>query len=677
MTDDFWGPIYEKLIDNQDLLPLVCEDTSENDLFSWISPNPLLYKACKPFIKGKKLKSKSSCIQRVIDFAKRERALRKIILFNWIDKNQTTLKFATHPIDSKAIERLASGDFGGILKIKILSFFDPRPASKKLYDDFLMQEENLDSNPQLFPESSHLPPPLPQEALKQDNTKVLSDRIKELQENLKEQIVLRKNSEKENENLIKEVEILNKNLRETQSALKASEDLFQNQKRKFDSLSAQLEHRTKEVSDLQFQLLAKKDSTMEKSDFQNQLDSLNREISAQKKAIEIRDSKLKRLELELNQEKQFQQESDKESGLVERLKNRISNLEELNQNKAQKISGQIQLRITQKDGSKPWLFTSFSGKPYFIPDKLVKSAKVSEQEFCTIHINENNIFPNLIVSLEDKKDFKTGYLSYDNGNKNRPLLVTEENSYPIFSSVSDKKEGDVLKGTILPDFMERPFGVYSTESIEILDNKTLPRFQVSLKEIKNYFGLYKFDKQSFEKALFDIGVDFSFNNDVYNFQKDFKIVLPALRSSLSILKVCKSESCQAAAPESTCLALPNKRELCIVCNSLVTESEPQNLNFNHKSVLIFGGDRVGTQYKTFLEQFNLNIKWKSGFSNLGAEKSGLGKPDVILIVIKQISHTLLREIVPLANDHNIPVIFSPKRGLSGVLNTLKDYFLTK
>ncbi|OGK11726.1 MAG: hypothetical protein A2W80_04915 [Candidatus Riflebacteria bacterium GWC2_50_8] len=96
--------------------------------------------------------------------------------------------------------------------------------------------------------------------------------------------------------------------------------------------------------------------------------------------------------------------------------------------------------------------------------------------------------------------------------------------------------------------------------------------------------------------------------------------------------------------------------------------------FSGQRVLIFGGDYIGSEYERVLSGHNLVIEWRSGFKNLADLKSGLGQPDLIVVVVRQISHTLLRELVATIAHHSLPVLYSSRRGVSGILSDLTEYF---
>ena len=93
-----------------------------------------------------------------------------------------------------------------------------------------------------------------------------------------------------------------------------------------------------------------------------------------------------------------------------------------------------------------------------------------------------------------------------------------------------------------------------------------------------------------------------------------------------------------------------------------------------KKVIVFGGDRVGLEYEKALTNAGLVAKWFSGFSLLTEISLGFGKPDLMIIVTKQLSHALLRELNAYAEKHSIPVAYSTRRGITSVLEIASNSF---
>ena len=137
MADDFWKAVYDKLIDNMELLKLICRDTSNADLLAWVKPNSRLKTRCARYLKNGFIADREGIINEMLSYAKTDNPLRRIILLTWVDKNQASMAFFKIPGNQAAIERLGKGEFGNSEKIRILSYIDPREGSAKLYKDIL------------------------------------------------------------------------------------------------------------------------------------------------------------------------------------------------------------------------------------------------------------------------------------------------------------------------------------------------------------------------------------------------------------------------------------------------------------------------------------------------------------------------------------------------------------
>ena len=105
-----------------------------------------------------------------------------------------------------------------------------------------------------------------------------------------------------------------------------------------------------------------------------------------------------------------------------------------------------------------------------------------------------------------------------------------------------------------------------------------------------------------------------------------------------------------------------------------TDKAEDNIKFEGQKVIVFGGDRVGLEYERALNRAGLEAKWFSGFSLLSEISLGFGKPDLMIIVTKQVSHALLRELNAYAEKHSIPVAYSTRRGITSVLEIVKQTF---
>ena len=94
--------------------------------------------------------------------------------------------------------------------------------------------------------------------------------------------------------------------------------------------------------------------------------------------------------------------------------------------------------------------------------------------------------------------------------------------------------------------------------------------------------------------------------------------------------------------------------------------------FDGQKLLIIGGDRVGSEYERILPKYNLNVTWRSGFDGINDLRNNISGFDAIILITKQMSHTILREISETARKNHTPVVYSNKRGISSIISGLKE-----
>ncbi|MEW6711916.1 MAG: DUF2325 domain-containing protein, partial [Candidatus Riflebacteria bacterium] len=105
----------------------------------------------------------------------------------------------------------------------------------------------------------------------------------------------------------------------------------------------------------------------------------------------------------------------------------------------------------------------------------------------------------------------------------------------------------------------------------------------------------------------------------------------------------------------------------------ITKPE-EKFDFGGRKVLLVGGDYAANDYQRILEQHNLKVTNISGFTGVGQFRTGTQSFDLIAIVLRQVSHTTLREMVKTAKKFQTPVLYCKKRGVSGLLQEFKAWF---
>ncbi len=96
--------------------------------------------------------------------------------------------------------------------------------------------------------------------------------------------------------------------------------------------------------------------------------------------------------------------------------------------------------------------------------------------------------------------------------------------------------------------------------------------------------------------------------------------------------------------------------------------------FNGEKVMIIGGDYVGSNYIDRLAELGLQTTWKSGFERIKELPADL---DLIIVIVRQMSHTVLREISTVTKKMETPVLYSGKRGVSSILKEIETFFSKK
>ena len=575
MSDDFWAPVFARLHENLDLLKLVCIDTSDADLQSWLRPP--LKNRCARFIQKKKVLNRLGLIDEIIKFAQKESALRKLILFNWVEKNAQAMSLFQLPASEDTLARMLAGEFGDAGKIAILAIIEPRAGIKDFYQRYFVKQ--------------HLP-------------ELVLDTESEIDSEPVEEATIFTEAGSENDH--------KKQLERLRHELKDARKAFNSRANEIGGLQKSLFERDKLIKKLEIQIQSLKEELQRERISANTLDSDDSKSLPETNQIEIElRFKINRLseELELKQnsiEILQRQLSRKESALValnrsreeltaalsqdEDKERKIANLQRvvshLEQSPAEgKLAGQL-LCITEQN-KRIWYLNSVGEDLIPLPAAMVRESGCSQGEFCQVWFGKD--FQAVeIESLETGKMQKIGYLQQID---DQFLLNDGENSFAVHCEIGDKDLLRAYRGIFLPAFMNRPEGIYEAFALDDQTRASEPARSGSQKE--------KGNKRSHKTEIFD---------------------------------------------------------------------------FRGKKLLIFGGDYVGNDYKNELEPHNLKITWQSGFSGTGDYRSGLAGFDLVVIILKQVSHTVLREINSASRKCETPVLYCKKRGISGLLSELKSFF---
>ena len=656
MTQDFWGPIFSKLQENCELLELMLEDSDDKTIISFIKEDPALLKGCQKFIKNKKLiqEQRQKLIEQFRLFLPNKSQLRKIIFETWIKKNSATLSFPTIEIDKDSISKLASGVYGSPLKIQILSFIDPRDAAKPVYASFISNSHKTEKLLENLEKA--------QKDCQNWKNKFSNQEINF--ENLKKQL---KEAKKELEKKSNQLNSLEKKYTDRITAQNAEQKNIEELEAEITSLKSKNDFLLKENKQLAATVKKNKEALNRPTEPDPVLQT---KIAKLQQIIDNRNKSISKLTDELTQLKSandLQLDKDRQiSNLQEMLEKEKSN------SNLKIIIGFISNRIKLPNGKNRWIFSSLSGENYFLKPRLALNADLSERELALAKINENDEIE-FLSSLETEEKL-TIFGTMEQSSDGPAYVTTRHNKYKIADSTSTYPENSLIRAVLLPEIASREAGVYSVEPIVINQTKKQSTEKLHLSKLGSKLDLIGFNKDQFLKILKNKKIKFEVQKGKITFAHTAFLQKNHLRSLLDINKVCKRNEClQAAQERFDFFQQIKEHELCDICSKPLLQDQ-QNLDFSGKSIIIFGGDRVGKNYKTYLEQHNLKVTWESGFGHATSFKNGFGKVDAIVLILKQLSHTVLREILPLAAEYKTPVVYCSKRGLTGTLETLAKFY---
>ncbi|MDD3000147.1 MAG: DUF2325 domain-containing protein [Candidatus Riflebacteria bacterium] len=569
MIDEYWVAVYERLQNDYDFLKLLCNDTSNAELLKWIMPNKLLQMKCARFIKKGKIVNKSGIVDELVKHSANEAALRKIILFNWIENNHLTMKFLDLNVDENVANDLNNGKFGDVQKVEILSKIDPRDGADRIYGKYfeLHEKQIVDV---AAPDESDAKA---DEDLKNEK-EFLESRVQQLESALNK---VKKDNKELKENLeirVKEVTKLSVKLAEQTQYLNEWQQKSEQLRAKLGELNAKLEFETKAASESTE--LFDKEQLSVLNDLRAYSDKLKAEVTNLKQALANRDASVARLEKE-NEE--LKNSVKTENGYNSTIANLQAKLEEFEKKDSlDMVVGQLVSRQ---------LFVSVYKEPVILPEGFTQRTGLVFDEFALLSLDESGV-PLRIESLE--RNIKKEIIGIIKSEQGTFFLETEDEKFHVMIPISAKFIGRPVRGVLLPEAENRDEGIYRVDSLESEMQKTAPA---------------------------------------------------------------------AKRAKSSKTALHKEKDLI----------------FNGEKVLIIGGDRVGHEYEQALASHGLEVTWRSGFESIKDLRSGFSPYRAVAIIVKQLSHTLLREIILAAEKSGVQVIFCAKRGISGVLDCLKDSLL--
>lgn len=658
MPEDFWGPVFARLQDDIDFVNLLLKDTSDADLVSWIKPNPGLMARCAVFLKKGKIADRKGLEKEFLKYAQSSQPLRKVILLTWVEKNPLPMSIPTLKWNEENQTRILNGEFGKPEKMHILARLDPRSGVEQFYQSLLA---SLNKNEETAHDQS-----LPTVFSKPDEALIKAEgRVKELEAALEDL----KNENRKNKKLAEahgvEIAGQSRRLEEQARQIKNLLEIEKLLKQEVFSLQLKLQNPEK-ISSIVSQVdLSGKDSSQ---DAEIKIESLQKEVIALQKAVKNRESSIARLETEkLELQEQLHTETGKDK--------RITNLQKmLSENAALKAGirhvGQIIAKVKNENGKNCWLFLSLTGKNFLVKHELFTRAKIVYEELCLLSLDENGKPFNLESLESENRQEMFGLVKVT---EEEFELQTDSENFPIKIKLAPELAGLPVRAFWLPELLQRESGIYFVEGLQTMQTNDSPQLSATLKQIKEFFKAETLNLTEFCRELRNQGIEFTCpNSQSLLFAQDYGEILNSLRMRIKVSTFCKLSACKAEAETAIFARACNSGESCEICGKFLDDEVQPEKIFAGQRVIIFGGDRVGSEYEKAFARHNLKVVWHSGFKKMNELKAGLGNVDLVVVITRQVSHTLLREIAGHCEKSNIPIIFCHHRGISGVLLELQN-----
>ncbi|HOY66752.1 MAG TPA: hypothetical protein PLP29_07665 [Candidatus Ozemobacteraceae bacterium] len=661
MGDAFWDPIFTRLIDDREVLADIIRDTPEPVLIGLARKNPALWRACQPFVRGRALTRPDRFRDVIRDFADREAPLRRVLFFEWVNANPRTLAFPTLPLTPETPARLESGEFGPPSKISILARIDPRESAASLLKAYLERCRDLAAPPE---ETTAAEPPV-------DEVPRLRDEIRSLRRELK----LAQEREK----------ALHAHLSERGKRQAELEQALGERDARITALSAKLEQALADAARAGADPAPEPASDADQAvrsrlrDSLTGLETRNRELEA---ALARRTASGERLEQELEKNRRQRSDAEEMARRIEHLRDAQTTLER----RLELLQNAVPARIlafappAAPPGTSVWIVEAPGIGRLVVDEALTRDLRPVEGEWILLHRDTTGAIRNVSPLEAAWKRELVGVLRRDESGWHLQVEETRE-LLPVGLTLQGFAPGDVVTAVVLPELAERKACAVplKRQSAPALDTSAATEHRIGFAALQRKLGLIGFSSQEFARWLQQQHIPFLLEADAFRFEQPVQGLLPSLRPRLPAVPVCAREGCRSSLASHPFPREGRPDEVCGICHEEVAETAPvlppeEWYDFEGRRILIVGGDAVGTAYRDVLGRHRLEVEWMSGFVGLGGAARGFGGVSAVVVILKQISHTLLRELTNALRGSGIPLLFAPKRGSSGVLRLLIERF---
>ncbi len=707
MPDTYWDPIFARLVDDLDCVRLMAENLPDRALLEPIRGNPTLWKQVQVFAKGDRFVNRPRALEAILRSAASEQPLRRIILWSWVKANEQTLKFVTLPIDRDGEKRLLQGEFGNLAKLTILARIDPRESAKPLYEKVLARlqaESPTAAAGTMTPTSTAGPSPAGRDAAASGERPGCKD------ETARSEAAKTPAIHEELKAIGKELEQTRAELRDLRRQLKALEEDRRQWEKRFLERSQEAETLKKRVAELN-QSLAKTQTdraSLEKGkadveaqmaalktrlavggtpaaavagegasdesssnallDSRRRVEELEDLVARRDKALQRRDEETAQLRRDLNEARETRRREERRRTDLDEVSRQLSRWQ-------QARLARLYHRWQEGDRGAPHLVWELLNGEYEItPCAAAECAARTEGEFVLLLGRDDASAGDSVWEwhpLETPRE--EGIVGIVESTDAGPRLVTSEAEYPIQTTLPALEPGVPVAGRLLNAFGERPAGVRALRPLRS-GAETRPTTSMSWKALAEFLRLEQVDLEALRRQVEKQSGPWKAFPDRIEFDRDARTAAAGLRLCLPIVAICDRPSCLQQETPLELFRRARPGEVCQICREEVGAEESAkpraSWNFHDARVLLVGGDEVGTVFQAAGAKHRLQITWVSGFGHLEPHAAGLETYDLTAVIVRQVSHTLVRELTAAVRKRHARLAFLKRRGVSGVLNEL-------
>ncbi len=700
-ADPVWDPIFARILTIPEAVRCLVLETPAPVLLQWIRPNPRLSALVGPFLKGGRLIRGGGLETALVRYAREEPAFANLVLRQWVNDHPKVFAFLTRPASPASdLAELRSGKYGAVPRWTLMAHLDPRPEMAQVYAQLIAEAKT----PSLVDRAE--PPAATRDAAIRDaatrdaaagdaairdagdtgGERDLRERVQQLEAERHEQKRL---------------------LREAQAQLEKLESQVAERTRERDRLRDERDAARRDAEGVrqtltQTQAKAERAQTLLTAAEKRAAELAAAGDAERARGLSERCAALQRERDDLGErlgqaERKLARALD-DRGAAERARDGEADA------RGQVVRLQEQLRAVEHELAR-WrhgrvgrlvaagvegIFETLAGERLVLPADVLARYPATVMEYVVL-IGEPSAPDAVFSRLEGPVDERVGVVRTPPGAAAPVLDCGGEHLClaPDAAVVVVERQwhNTPLAGRWLAAMPERPAGIWALRqvrgtaaamgaspgevgSIDPLDDK---QYRVAWAALRQRLGVVGLQPEAVLRACQQAGIQATADDQGITFDRVVATVLAALRPTLEIAPLCRRAACLDDSPRFALYRWGAVGDVCAACHEEIESAQitgpaanPVHYDFGGRAVVLLGGDRVGSHYRDHLAAHRLEVTWHSGFTPPARYREGLGRYAAVAVILREVSHTVLRELLPAAQRDRVRLVYLRRRGVSGV-----------